>query len=615
MEAQAASSSSSSSSRQYSRHRPQSLTALRRDYDYAVPLSKNTTKSKHLESEDASVGFRRFYVPSATAGASTRLMYADWKAPSSYRPGAWDPHVQAARKQKARERKAKFESLYRETTGANAPTLSGNDTKDAFGRRAVAKFGDEPRRRVAARPTPLRWGSAPAASAREATAISQPVPTADEENAWAADANLSLEKKLEMAAASLAAQRRGSTALEKSIAEERARAERLHRLLALSAGPLPPAVASAAAREGQQERSRGGARGARSSIARPLPQSTDDEENDKGEVEQPPSAEEELAALEAKAKANMLLTDEELERMRDLRGVANAEPPSAEEELAALEAKAKANMLLTDEELERMRDLRGAANAEPPSAEEELAALEAKAKANMLLTDEELERMRDLRGAANAEPPSAEEELAALEAKAKASMLLTDEELERMRDLRGVANAEPPSAEEELAALEAKAKANMLLTDEELERIRILRDKLRPPGPLDELEALERKLRRGMMLKKQEEARLKELRRYIPSHEEELTFLSSKEMRGMRLSEEESRRLKELSSRPLPPKKPAKAYSPWDETIDEEALQRFVRHARDATKAERSFSNGAREYVHRARYEAARSAMWSVRAS
>ena len=569
-------SSSSSSARQYSRHRPQSLTALRRDYDYAVPLSKNATKSKHFESEEASVGFRRFYVPSATAGASTRLMYADWKAPSSYRPGAWDPHVQAARKQKARERKAKFESLYRETTGANAPTLSGNDTKDAFGRRAVAKFGDEPRRRVAARPTPLRWGSAPAASAREATAISQPVPTADEENAWAADANLSLEKKLEKAAASLAAQRRGSTALEKSIAEERARAERLHRLLALSAGPLPPAVASAAAREGQQERSRGGARGARSSIARPLPQSTDDEENDKGEVEQPPSAEEELAALEAKAKANMLLTDEELERMRDLRGVANAEPPSAEEELAALEAKAKANMLLTDEELERMRDLRGVANAEPPSAEEELAALEAKAKANMLLTDEELERMRDL---------------------------------------RGVANAEPPSAEEELAALEAKAKANMLLTDEELERIRILRDKLRPPGPLDELEALERKLRRGMMLKKQEEARLKELRRYIPSHEEELTFLSSKEMRGMRLSEEESRRLKELSSRPLPPKKPAKAYSPWDETIDEEALQRFVRHARDATKAERSFSNGAREYVHRARYEAARSAMCSVRAS
>ena len=461
-QAQAATAMASSSSSSRKSSRPQSLTALRRDYDYArqaLPLSKNTTKSKHLESEGASVGFRRFYVPSATAGASTRLMYADWKAPSSYRPGAWDPHVQAARKQKARERKAKFESLYRETTGANAPTLSGNDTKDAFGRRAVAKFGDEPRRRVAARPTPLRWGSAPAASAREATAISQPVPTADEENAWAADANLSLEKKLEMAAASLAAQRRGSTALEKSIAEERARAERLHRLLALSAGPLPPAVASAAAREGQQERSRGGARGARSSIARPLPQSTDDEENDKGEVEQ------------------------------------------------------------------------------------------------------------------------------------------------------------PPSAEEELAALEAKAKANMLLTDEELERIRILRDKLRPPGPLDELEALERKLRRGMMLKKQEEARLKELRRYIPSHEEELTFLSSKEMRGMRLSEEESRRLKELSSRPLPPKKPAKAYSPWDETIDEEALQRFVRHARDATKAERSFSNGAREYVHRARYEAARSAMWSVRAS
>ena len=43
--------------------------------------------------------------------------------------------------------------------------------------------------------------------------------------------------------------------------------------------------------------------------------------------------------------------------MRDLRGV-NTEPPSAEEELAALEAKAKANRLLTDEELDRMRNLR-----------------------------------------------------------------------------------------------------------------------------------------------------------------------------------------------------------------------------------------------------------------
>ena len=70
-----------------------------------------------------------------------------------------------------------------------------------------------------------------------------------------------------------------------------------------------------------------------------------------------PSPTEELAALEAKAKANRLLTDEELDRMRDLRGV-NTEPPSAEEELAALEAKAKANRLLTDEEIDRMRNLR-----------------------------------------------------------------------------------------------------------------------------------------------------------------------------------------------------------------------------------------------------------------
>ena len=93
--------------------------------------------------------------------------------------------------------------------------------------------------------------------------------------------NLSLEKKLEKAAANLAAQRRGSTALENKEYRRgaRARAERLHRMLALSAGPLPHAV-----------------------------------------------------ALEAKVQANMLLTDEELECIRDLRGgVVNAKPPSAED--------------------------------------------------------------------------------------------------------------------------------------------------------------------------------------------------------------------------------------------------------------------------------------------
>ncbi|XRB15275.1 hypothetical protein RI054_10g51150 [Pseudoscourfieldia marina] len=247
-----------------------------------------------------------------------------------------------------------------------------------------------------------------------------------------------------------------------------------------------------------------------------------------------PSTEEELAALEAKASAGLLLTDEELERMRDLQA---AEPPSAEEELAALEAKASAGMLLTDEELERMRDLQA---AEPPSTEEELAALEAKASAGMLLTDEELERMRDLQAA---EPPSAEEELAALEAKASAGLLLTDEELERMRDLQA---AEPPSTEEELAALEAKASAGMLLTDEELERMRDLQA-AEPPSTEEELAALEAKASAGMLLTDEELERMRDLQAAEPpSTEEELAALEAKASAGMLLTDEELERMRIL---------------------------------------------------------------------
>ena len=50
-----------------------------------------------------------------------------------------------------------------------------------------------------------------------------------------------------------------------------------------------------------------------------LEQQLDDDDDE--EEDETPSLEEELAALEAKASAGMLLTDEELERMRILREI------------------------------------------------------------------------------------------------------------------------------------------------------------------------------------------------------------------------------------------------------------------------------------------------------